>query len=189
MCRSCRGWWDEGLGRQPCIPALCFQGFKSGKNFFFFRAKELQGEDLESRSPYALLCSFYGLMAVHHVFVEQTCPCSSLQVVEHLESDLGVQVQRVAIHKMKYSFQIWSAMMSCEDSEGQVCQSELAKALLWRHQLFGASCGEASQTYPGISLFHLPPQSSILLFLKLHSCFSLVVLWVEAMALSRGAVW
>ncbi|KAF4795339.1 Fatty-acid amide hydrolase 2 [Turdus rufiventris] len=45
------------------------------------------------------------------------------KVVEHLESDLGVQVQRVAIHKMKYSFQIWSAMMSSKDSEGQVCQT------------------------------------------------------------------
>ncbi|XP_041280149.1 fatty-acid amide hydrolase 2 isoform X2 [Onychostruthus taczanowskii] len=44
------------------------------------------------------------------------------KVVEHLESDLGVRVQHVAIHKMKYSFQIWSAMMSSKDSEGQVCQ-------------------------------------------------------------------
>lgn len=42
------------------------------------------------------------------------------QVVEHLESDLGVQVQRVSIHKMKYSFQIWSAMMSSQDSDGTV---------------------------------------------------------------------
>ncbi|RMB98191.1 hypothetical protein DUI87_25094 [Hirundo rustica rustica] len=45
------------------------------------------------------------------------------KVVEHLESDLGVRVQRVAIHKMKYSFQIWSAMMSSQDSKGQVCQT------------------------------------------------------------------
>ncbi|XP_041895801.1 fatty-acid amide hydrolase 2, partial [Corvus kubaryi] len=45
------------------------------------------------------------------------------KVVEHLENDLGVQVQRVAIHKMKYSFQIWSAMMSSKDSEGQVGMS------------------------------------------------------------------
>ncbi|KAM9600690.1 fatty-acid amide hydrolase 2 isoform 4-T4 [Morphnus guianensis] len=42
------------------------------------------------------------------------------KVVEHLESELGVQVRRVAIHKMKYSFQIWSAMMSSKDSDGQV---------------------------------------------------------------------
>ncbi|XP_071298975.1 fatty-acid amide hydrolase 2 isoform X4 [Agelaius tricolor] len=41
------------------------------------------------------------------------------KVVQHLESDLGVRVQHVAIHKMKYSFQIWSAMMSSKDSEGQ----------------------------------------------------------------------
>ncbi|XP_054070609.1 fatty-acid amide hydrolase 2 isoform X2 [Rissa tridactyla] len=45
------------------------------------------------------------------------------KVVEHLESELGVQVQRVAIHKMKYSFQIWSAMMSSTDSNGQVSTS------------------------------------------------------------------
>ncbi|XP_064568988.1 fatty-acid amide hydrolase 2 isoform X2 [Zonotrichia leucophrys gambelii] len=45
------------------------------------------------------------------------------KVVEHLESDLGIRVQHVAIHKMKYSFQIWSAMMSSKDSEGQVGKS------------------------------------------------------------------
>lgn len=71
---------------------------------------------------------------------KQTRPCSSLQVVEHLESDLGVQVQHVAIHKMKYSFQIWSAMMSSKDSEGQVCQSELAKAQLAAFQQEACLC-------------------------------------------------
>ncbi|XP_063026270.1 fatty-acid amide hydrolase 2 isoform X2 [Melospiza melodia melodia] len=53
------------------------------------------------------------------------------KVVEHLESDLGVQVQHVAIHKMKYSFQIWSAMMSSKDSEGQVQSSYHRRKCLW----------------------------------------------------------
>ncbi|XP_054852806.1 fatty-acid amide hydrolase 2 [Eublepharis macularius] len=41
------------------------------------------------------------------------------KVVENLEAKLGVEVQRVAIHKMKYSFQIWSTMMSAKSSDGQ----------------------------------------------------------------------
>lgn len=115
--------------------------------------------------------------------------------MEHLESDLGVQVQRVAIHKMKYSFQIWSAMMSSKDSEGQVCQSELTEVLLGRHQGRTSCLGSAVEScrLPKptwvLSLLHLPPWSSFHLFLKLHSPFSLAVLWVEAMALSRGALW
>lgn len=52
----------------------------------------------------------------------------SPQVVEYLERDLGVQVQRVSVHKMKYSFQIWSAMMSSKDSDGQVGEVAQAKA-------------------------------------------------------------
>lgn len=43
------------------------------------------------------------------------------KVVEYLEAQLGVQVQHVSIHRMKYSFQIWSAMMSSKGSDGQVC--------------------------------------------------------------------
>ena len=57
------------------------------------------------------------------------------QVVEHLESDLGVQVQRVSIHKMKYSFQIWSAMMSSQDSDGTVGDT-------WGHGEGAAGGGE-----------------------------------------------
>lgn len=116
-------------------------------------------------------------------------------MVEHLESDLGVRVQHVTIHKMKYSFQIWSAMMSSKDSDGQVCQNELTKAQLWRHQGRNSFLGPAvescrlSKPTWGHSLFHVPPQSSFYFFLKLHSSFSLAVLWVEALALSRGAMW
>lgn len=135
-------------------------------------------------------------MAGNKSLWKQTHPCSSLQVVEHLESDLGVRVQHVAIHKMKYSFQIWSAMMSSKDSEGQVCQSELAKAQLWRHQGRNSCLGPAVESCrlpkaaQGLSVLHVPPpQSSFRLFLKLHSTFTLTVLWVEALALSRGAMW
>lgn len=116
-------------------------------------------------------------------------------MVEHLESDLGVQVQRVAIHKMKYSFQIWSAMMSSKDSEGQVRQSELAKAPLWWQQGRISCLGPAVESCrlpkpaQGLSLLHLPSQSSFHLLLKLHSPFSLAFLWDEAVALSRGAMW
>uniref|UniRef100_A0A8C5JH87 Fatty acid amide hydrolase 2 n=1 Tax=Junco hyemalis TaxID=40217 RepID=A0A8C5JH87_JUNHY len=82
------------------------------------------------------------------------------KVVEHLESDLGVRVQHVAIHKMKYSFQIWSAMMSSKDSEGQVCQSELAEAQLWRQQGRNSCLGPAVESCrlpkptQGLSLLH-----------------------------------
>lgn len=137
--------------------------------------------------PFTLLCSFHGLMAGVKSLWKQTRPCSSLQVVEHLESDLGVRVQHVAIHKMKYSFQIWSAMMSSKDSEGQVCQSALAKAQLWRQQGRNSCSGPAVESCrlpkptQGLSPLHVSPQISFDLFLKLHSTFSLAVLWVEAL--------
>uniref|UniRef100_A0A8D0HVX2 Fatty acid amide hydrolase 2 n=1 Tax=Sphenodon punctatus TaxID=8508 RepID=A0A8D0HVX2_SPHPU len=41
------------------------------------------------------------------------------KVVEHLETQLGVQVQHVAIRKMKYAFQIWSVLMSYKGSGGE----------------------------------------------------------------------
>lgn len=78
-----------------------------------------------------------GLTPAHPILAETNPSRSSPQVVEHLESELGVQVQRVAIHKMKYSFQIWSAMMSSTDSNGQVGQTELAKAQIqWQREKF-----------------------------------------------------
>lgn len=43
------------------------------------------------------------------------------QVVERLEADLGVQVQELYIPQLKYSFQIWGAMMSLADEDGKVC--------------------------------------------------------------------
>ncbi|XP_063169577.1 fatty-acid amide hydrolase 2 [Candoia aspera] len=45
------------------------------------------------------------------------------KVVMHIETDLGAKVESVAIRKMKYSFQIWSAMMSSKSSDGQENQT------------------------------------------------------------------
>ncbi|XP_013919706.1 PREDICTED: fatty-acid amide hydrolase 2 [Thamnophis sirtalis] len=45
------------------------------------------------------------------------------KTVAHLETDLGVEVENVAISKMKYSFQIWSVMMSSKSSDNQENQT------------------------------------------------------------------
>lgn len=42
------------------------------------------------------------------------------QVVEHLEADLGVKVQQLQIPQLKYSFQIWGAMMASPGKDGKV---------------------------------------------------------------------
>ncbi|XP_059715503.1 fatty-acid amide hydrolase 2 isoform X6 [Haemorhous mexicanus] len=80
------------------------------------------------------------------------------KVVEHLESDLGVRVQHVAIHKMKYSFQIWSAMMSSKDSEGQEAQrftdllGDHGKPVWPLWELMKWLVGMSSHTLPAIAL-------------------------------------
>ncbi|XP_034969196.2 fatty-acid amide hydrolase 2 [Zootoca vivipara] len=79
-------------------------------------------------------------------------------VVKHLEADLGVQVQPVNIHKMKYSFQIWSVMMSSKDSDGQ--ETETFTDLLGDHgkpvwpswELLKWMIGMSSHTIPAIAL-------------------------------------
>ncbi|KAJ3585025.1 hypothetical protein NHX12_013748 [Muraenolepis orangiensis] len=40
------------------------------------------------------------------------------QVVEHLETHLGVQVQQVSFSELRYSFQIWDAYMALPDDQG-----------------------------------------------------------------------
>ncbi|XP_058052546.1 fatty-acid amide hydrolase 2 [Ahaetulla prasina] len=45
------------------------------------------------------------------------------KIVAHLETDLGVKVENVSIRKMKYSFQIWSVMMSSKSSNKQENQT------------------------------------------------------------------
>lgn len=41
------------------------------------------------------------------------------QVVQHLETSLGVSVQPINIYNMRYSFQIWSAVMSLDGDQGE----------------------------------------------------------------------
>ena len=42
------------------------------------------------------------------------------QVVERLEADLGVKVEQLKIPQLKYSFQIWGAMMAAPGKDGKV---------------------------------------------------------------------
>ncbi|KAM5146399.1 fatty-acid amide hydrolase 2 [Mantella aurantiaca] len=41
------------------------------------------------------------------------------RLVQHLEASLGVSVQPISIHNMRYSFQIWSAVMSLDGDKGE----------------------------------------------------------------------
>ncbi|XP_059588629.1 fatty-acid amide hydrolase 2 [Alligator mississippiensis] len=80
------------------------------------------------------------------------------KVVEYLEAQLGVQVQHVSIHRMKYSFQIWSAMMSSKGSDGQ--EAQMFTDLLGDHgkpvwpswELLKWFLGMSSHTLPAIAL-------------------------------------
>ncbi|XP_067852968.1 fatty-acid amide hydrolase 2-A [Heptranchias perlo] len=45
------------------------------------------------------------------------------RLIAYLEVQFGVQVQQVQIHKMKYAFQIWSAMMFTEGTDGKEPES------------------------------------------------------------------
>ncbi|XP_032558055.1 fatty-acid amide hydrolase 2 isoform X2 [Chiroxiphia lanceolata] len=80
------------------------------------------------------------------------------KVVEHIESDLGVRVQHVSIHKMKYSFQIWSAMMSSKDSNGEEAQrftdllGDHGKPVWPLWELMKWLVGMSSHTFPAIAL-------------------------------------
>ncbi|XP_026509721.1 fatty-acid amide hydrolase 2 [Terrapene carolina triunguis] len=76
------------------------------------------------------------------------------KVVEHLETQCGVQVQHVTIHKMKYAFQIWSAMMSSRDSDGQVPQ--LFTDLLGDHGKPVWPLWELMKWFLGMSLHTIP---------------------------------
>ncbi|XP_042335563.1 fatty-acid amide hydrolase 2 isoform X1 [Sceloporus undulatus] len=80
------------------------------------------------------------------------------KVVKHLETDLGVQVQNVAIRDMKYSFQIWSVMMSSSDSNGQETQAftellgDHGKPVWPSWELVKWMMGMSSHTLPAIAL-------------------------------------
>ncbi|KAG6922318.1 fatty acid amide hydrolase 2, partial [Chelydra serpentina] len=76
------------------------------------------------------------------------------KVVERLETQFGVQVQHVTIHKMKYAFQIWSAMMSSRDSDGQ--EAQLFTDLLGDHGKPVWPLWELMKWFLGISLHTIP---------------------------------
>ncbi|XP_050821483.1 fatty-acid amide hydrolase 2 isoform X1 [Gopherus flavomarginatus] len=76
------------------------------------------------------------------------------KVVEHLETQCGVQVQYVTIHKMKYAFQIWSAMMSSCDSDGQ--EAQLFTDLLGDHGKPVWPLWELMKWFLGMSLHTIP---------------------------------
>ncbi|XP_014428851.3 fatty-acid amide hydrolase 2 isoform X2 [Pelodiscus sinensis] len=86
------------------------------------------------------------------------------KVVEHLETQLGVQVQHVTIHKMKYAFQIWSAMMSSQDSDGQ--DAQLFTDLLGDHGKPVWPLWELMKWFLGMS-FHTIPAIALALTEKL----------------------
>uniref|UniRef100_A0A8D2Q4N8 Fatty acid amide hydrolase 2 n=1 Tax=Varanus komodoensis TaxID=61221 RepID=A0A8D2Q4N8_VARKO len=76
------------------------------------------------------------------------------KLVKNLETELGVQVQNVAIHKMKYSFQIWSVMMSFKDSDEQVAFTDMlgdhGKPVWPSWELVKWMVGMSSHTLPAI---------------------------------------
>ncbi|XP_038272946.1 fatty-acid amide hydrolase 2 isoform X2 [Dermochelys coriacea] len=76
------------------------------------------------------------------------------KVVEHLETRFGIQVQHVTIHKMKYAFQIWSAMMSSRDSDGQ--EAQLFTDLLGDHGKPVWPLWELMKWFLGMSLHTIP---------------------------------
>ncbi|XP_034637454.1 fatty-acid amide hydrolase 2 isoform X1 [Trachemys scripta elegans] len=76
------------------------------------------------------------------------------KVVEHLETQCGVQVQHITIHKMKYAFQIWSAMMSSRDSDGQ--EAQLFTDLLGDHGKPVWPLWELMKWFLGMSLHTIP---------------------------------
>ncbi|XP_031516627.1 fatty-acid amide hydrolase 2 isoform X2 [Papio anubis] len=51
--------------------------------------------------------------------VEQDLILAQKKVVVHLETILGASVQHVKLKKMKYSFQLWIAMMSAKGHDGK----------------------------------------------------------------------
>ncbi|XP_062997953.1 fatty-acid amide hydrolase 2 [Elgaria multicarinata webbii] len=80
------------------------------------------------------------------------------KVVKHLETELGIQVQNAAIRKMKYSFQIWSVMMTSKDSDVQANQTftdmlgDHGKPVWPSWELLKWMMGKSSHTIPAIGL-------------------------------------
>ncbi|KAM4696856.1 fatty-acid amide hydrolase 2-like isoform 1-T1 [Rhinophrynus dorsalis] len=90
------------------------------------------------------------------------------RVVKHLEKELGVSVQPVTIYNLRYSFQIWSAMMSSDGDMGQSFADLMGDGKkiwpLW--ELVKWMFGLSEHTLPAIGLAlteklaHLNPQGN-----------------------------
>ncbi|XP_078067823.1 fatty-acid amide hydrolase 2-like [Mustelus asterias] len=76
------------------------------------------------------------------------------RLTEYLEVQFGVQVQQVQIHKMKYAFQIWSAMMSSPETDGK--ESESFKDLMADRGKEIKPLWELVKKVLGLSLHTLP---------------------------------
>ncbi|KAM4663039.1 fatty-acid amide hydrolase 2 [Discoglossus pictus] len=76
------------------------------------------------------------------------------KMVEHLERELGVSVQTINIYNMRYSFQIWSAVMSCDGDKGQSFTDLMSDSSpLWPSwELLKWMFGFSKHTLPAIGL-------------------------------------
>lgn len=76
------------------------------------------------------------------------------RVVEHLERELGVTVQQVSIYNLRYSFPIWSAMMSQDGGEEQSFADLMGDGKgFWPFwELLKWMFGISKHTLPGIAL-------------------------------------
>ncbi|XP_048400316.1 fatty-acid amide hydrolase 2-A [Stegostoma tigrinum] len=80
------------------------------------------------------------------------------RLTEYLEVQFGVQVQQVQIRKMKYAFQIWSAMMTNSETEGKEFKtfkdlmSDGGKEMKPWWELVKKALGISPHTFPAIGL-------------------------------------
>ncbi|XP_062916673.1 fatty-acid amide hydrolase 2-like isoform X2 [Mobula hypostoma] len=80
------------------------------------------------------------------------------RLIEYLEVQFGVEVQRVHIHKMKYAFEIWSAMMFSPEFDAKEYQpfkellEDCGKKFKPVRELVKKILGQSSHTIPAIGL-------------------------------------
>ncbi|XP_073429162.1 fatty-acid amide hydrolase 2 [Dendrobates tinctorius] len=76
------------------------------------------------------------------------------KVVRHLSAELGVSVQPISIHNLRYSFQIWSAAMSADGDDGQSFTDLMAngKSMWPSLELLKWVFGLSQHTLPAIGL-------------------------------------
>ncbi|CAH2315945.1 fatty-acid amide hydrolase 2 [Pelobates cultripes] len=86
--------------------------------------------------------------------VDQELIEAQRQLIKYLETDLGVHVQPVSIHNLRYSFQIWSAMMSSDGSKAQSFADLMSgdRALWPSWEVLKWMFGFSKYTLPGIGL-------------------------------------